>query len=230
MSMANGRFVVYYRVSTGKQKRSGLGLQAQRDAVAQWLNGGRHKVVAELQEIESGRYRERPQLAEALRMCRVYKATLLVAKQDRLSRNAAQILEMLDRSTVPFVCVDDPNTTRLNVGIKALIAEDEAEKASVRTKAALAVARANGKQLGGQRGDWCIASVAAQGNAASAATRSAAAKESAQDLMPVIEDIREQGITTLSGMAAELNERGIKTPRGGEWSAVQVMRILQRGE
>jgi DNA invertase Pin-like site-specific DNA recombinase len=226
--MADGRFVVYYRVSTGKQKRSGLGLQAQRDAVEQYLNGGSHKVVAELQEIESGRHRNRPQLAEALRLCRVYNAVLLVAKQDRLSRNAAQILDMLDRSTVPFVCVDDPNTTRLNVGIKALIAEDEAEKASVRTKAALAVARSRGKQLGGQRGDWSISSVAAQGNVASGDVRSTKASQHARDLMPVLADIRQQGITSLLGIAGELNKRGIKTRRDGEWSAIQVQRVMAR--
>src|ERR1035438_7694900 len=226
--MADGRFVVYFRVSTAKQGRSGLGLDAQREAVKLFLNGGKHKVVAELQEIESGRHRDRPQLAEALRMCRVYGATLVVAKQDRLSRNAAQILEMLDRSTVPFVCVDDPNTTRLNVGIKALIAEDEAEKASVRTTAALAVARSRGKQLGGKRGNWSIASVATHGNVASGEVRAKKASQHAQDLMPVLDDIRQQGITSLLGIAGELNNRGIKTRRGGEWSAIQVKRVLER--
>ncbi len=226
--MADGKFVVYYRVSTGKQGRSGLGLQAQRDSVSTWLNGGRHKVLAELQEIESGRHVDRPQLAEALRLCRVYGATLLVAKQDRLSRNAAQILGMLDKSTVPFVCVDDPNTTRLNVGIKALIAEDEALKASIRTKDALAAAKRRGKRLGGQRGKWRVSSVAEHGHTASLQVRRAKAQKYADDMKAVFADLRSTGITTLTGMAEELNRREIKTPRGlYSWQAVQVGRVLK---
>jgi DNA invertase Pin-like site-specific DNA recombinase len=125
--------------------------------------------------------------------------------------------------------VDDPNTTKLNVGIKAIIAEDEADKASVRTKAALAVARARGAQLGGQRGNWQVEKVAADGHAASLEARRAKAAKHRTDLMPVIDDIRQSGITTLLGIAAELNEREVKTPRGdgGLRSAVQVRRILQ---
>ncbi len=226
--MATGRFVIYYRVSTAKQGRSGLGLEAQKQAVNGYLNGGDWKIVGELKEVESGKWRNRPQLAEALRLCRVHRATLLVAKQDRLSRNAAQIMGMLDDAKVPFVCVDDPNTTKLNVGIKAIIAEDEADKASVRTKAALAVARANGKQLGGQRGEWRVATVAAKGHEASLETRRAKAAERKADLLPMLEDIKTSGITTLLGIAQELNERGATTARGGQWSAVQVQRILAR--
>jgi DNA invertase Pin-like site-specific DNA recombinase len=224
--MATGRFVVYYRVSTVKQGRSGLGLAAQKDAVNGYLNGGAWKIVGELKEIESGKNKYRPQLAEALRLCRVHRATLLVAKQDRLSRNAAQIMTMLDDAKVPFVCVDDPNTTKLNVGIKALIAEDEADKASVRTKAALAVARAKGKQLGGQRGDWRVATVASKGHSASLEARRAKAAERRSDLLPMLDDIRQSGITSLLGIAAELNERGVTTMRGGEWTATQVSRLL----
>lgn len=226
--MANGKFVVYYRVSTGKQGRSGLGLQAQKDSVSAWLNGGKHKVVAELQEIESGRHVNRPQLAEALRLCRVYGATLLVAKQDRLSRSAAQILGMLDKSSLPFVCVDDPNTTRLNVGIKALIAEDEALKASIRTKQALKVARERGRRLGGQRGDWRVSSVSAHGHAASLKKRRENAQSYTDDMKTVFADLKSKGITTLTGMAEELNRRGIKTPRGlYNWQPVQVQRVLK---
>jgi DNA invertase Pin-like site-specific DNA recombinase len=224
--MAKGRYVVYYRVSTAKQGRSGLGLAAQKEAVAGFLNGGSWKIVGELKEVESGKRSDRPQLAEALRLCRVHRATLLVAKQDRLSRNAAQIMKMLDDATVPFVCVDDPNTTKLNVGIKALIAEDEADKASVRTKAALAVARARGKQLGGQRGDWRVETVAAKGHAASLQARRVDAEKFKTELMPVIEDIQASGITTLLGIAAELNEREVATRRGGQWTATQVGRML----
>ena len=224
--MANGRFVVYYRVSTAKQGRSGLGLEAQKAAVKQWLDGGKWKIVSELQEIESGKFDARPQLAEALRLCRVYNATLIVAKQDRLSRKAAQIMTMLDEGKVPFVCVDDPNTTKLNVGIKALIAEDEADKASARTKAALQAARARGTVLGGQRGDWRVATVADRGHAASLEIRRAKAAERRADLQPMLDDIQASGIETLSGIAEELNTREVTTARGGPWTAQQVKRLL----
>lgn len=229
--MAMGRYVVYYRVSTAKQGRSGLGLEAQQQAVKGYLNGGNWRIVGELQEVESGKNKNRPQLAEALRLCRVHRAKLLVAKQDRLSRSAAQIMKMLDDANVPFVCVDDPNTTKLNVGLKALIAEDEADKASVRTKAALAVARAKGKQLGGQRGSWRVATVADDGHKASLEARRAKAQVHKADLMPMIEDIQASGITTLLGIAAQLNERGAVTARGTEdnpglWTATQVRRLL----
>jgi DNA invertase Pin-like site-specific DNA recombinase len=154
--------------------------------------------------VESGKNRQRPKLAEALRLCRVHRATLLVAKQDRLSRNAAQIMSMLDDAKVPFVCVDDPNTTKLNVGIKALIAEDEADKASARTKAALAVARTKGVQLGGKRGEWSVATVADKGRAASLDARRADAQKFKADLMPMIEDIRDSGVTTLLGHSGSI--------------------------
>jgi DNA invertase Pin-like site-specific DNA recombinase len=234
--VANGKFVIYYRVSTAKQEKSGLGLQAQVDAVHKWLDGGSWKIVGEFTEIESGKSIKRPQLAEALKMCRISNATLLVAKQDRLSRKTAQIMGMLDKGQVPFVCVDDPNTTKLNVGIKALIAEDEADKASSRTIAALAVARANGKQLGGKRGDWSVGTVSAQGHAASLEARRATAAEHRADLKVVLEDIQSSGITTLLGIAKELNNRGFATPRQygkdnpreSKWSAVQVSRFLAR--
>ena len=226
--MANGLFVVYYRVSTGKQGKSGLGLQAQQDAVQAFLNGGKWRIVAEVREVESGTHNDRPELAKAMRLCRVHRATLLVAKQDRLSRNAAQILGMLDKGDVPFVCVDDPNTTRLNVGIKALIAEDEAEKASIRTKAALAVVRARGeKQLGGQRGDWYVSAVAKQGAEASLEARRAKASAWKADLMPILEDMNARGVTSLSAIAKEFNTRSVGTPRGkGVWTATQVGRLL----
>lgn len=234
--VANGRFVVYYRVSTAKQGRSGLGLSAQKSAVTQWLDGGKWRIIAELQEVESGKMRDRPQLAEALRLCRVHNAVLLVAKQDRLSRKAAQIMTMLDEGKVPFVCVDDPNTTKLNVGIKALIAEDEADKASTRTKAALAAAKRRGTPLGGQRGNWRIAKVAAKGYAASLKARQAKAAEHRTDLQPMIEDIQASGTTSLLGIARELNkrevptaheyQREVTTAHGYQWTAGQVKRLL----
>lgn len=226
--MAKGKYCVYYRVSTRKQGRSGLGLEAQKAAVESYLNGGSWQVVGEFTEIESGKNRNRPALAEAMRKCRTSRATLLVAKQDRLSRNAAQILQMLDEGKVPFVCADDPSPSKLSVGIKAIVAQEEAIAASVRTKAALKAAKERGKKLGGQRGDWRVATVAADGHAASLEVRRAKAAERVRDLLPTIDDIRKEGITSLSGIAARLNELGEETPRGGPWTATQVQRVLAR--
>src|SRR6478752_175451 len=145
--MATGKFVAYYRVSTARQGRSGLGLEAQRHAVAEYLNGGRWKLVAEHIEIESGRKNERTELRAALSACRLHRATLVVAKLDRLSRDAAFLLTLRD-SGVNFVAVDMPDANRLTVGIMAMIAEHEAEAISARTRAALAAAKRRGVRLG----------------------------------------------------------------------------------
>src|SRR4051794_13540802 len=122
--MVNGKFVSYLRVSTAKQGRSGLGLEAQRQAVAEHLNGGRWTLVAEHVEVESGRRNDRPALAKALADCRIHGATLIVAKLDRLSRNAAFLLTLRD-SGVQFVAADMPQANALTVGILAVVAEAE---------------------------------------------------------------------------------------------------------
>src|SRR3954466_1638153 len=123
--MAKGRFISYLRVSTAKQGASGLGLEAQRKAVADYLNGGRWKLIAEYVEVESGKNNERTQLQNALRACRLHAATLLVAKLDRLARNAYFLLG-LQESGVDFVACDMPAANRLTVGILAMVAEEEA--------------------------------------------------------------------------------------------------------
>ncbi|MGB8028140.1 MAG: recombinase family protein [Terracidiphilus sp.] len=222
--MANGRFVSYLRVSTQRQGRSGLGLEAQRKAVNDYLNGGRWKLIAETVEIESGKRSDRPKLGEALKLCRAHRATLLVAKLDRLARNVAFISALME-SGVEFEAVDIPQANRLTVHILAAMAEHEARAVSARTKAALAAAKARGKRLGGRR--WEVESVSAQGNAASAKARAEQAKKRAADILPVIEAIKDEGATSLRQIAAKLNEEGITTARGGQWSAIQVQRLLQ---
>ncbi len=224
--MANGKFISYLRVSTARQGVSGLGLEAQREAVAGYLNGGKWKLVKEVVEVESGKRNDRPAIAAALRLCRLHRATLVIAKLDRLARNVHFISSLME-SGVDFVAVDFPQANRLTVHILAAVAEHEAAMISARTVAALGAAKARGVVLGGKRGEPSrMRAMAAKGNAASAAARSETAAKRREDLLPVIEDIRAAGETSLRQIAAALNTRGITTARGGEWSAVQVQRIL----
>jgi len=223
--MANGKFVAYYRVSTQKQGASGLGLEAQQEAVRSYLNGGRWKMVAEFTEVESGKRNDRPALKDALALCRVHNATLIIAKLDRLARNVAFISNLME-SSVEFTAVDFPQANRLTIHILAAVAEHEAAMISARTKAALAAAQKRGVALGGDRGN--IAAEASKGAQASAAVRGAMASKRAADLLPAIRHAQAQGATTLREIAAALNETGIPTARGGEWSAVQVQRVLAR--
>jgi hypothetical protein len=134
--MAQGRFVAYYRVSTDRQGRSGLGLEAQREAVRSYLDGGSWQLVEEVVEVESGKRNDRPKLAEALKLCRLHQATLIIAKLDRLARNVAFVSNLME-SGVDFVAVDFPQANRLTVHILAAVAEHEAAMISQRTKAAL---------------------------------------------------------------------------------------------
>lgn len=223
--MANGKFVAYYRVSTRKQGKSGLGLEAQQESVRSYLNGGRWKMVAEFKETESGKRNDRPALAEALALCRVYGATLIIAKLDRLARNVSFISNLMDAG-VEFVAVDMPTASRFTVHIMAAVAEQEAEMIAARTRAAMATAKARGTLLG--RRDAAIAVHAERGAKASAEKRGATASKRAASLLPVIRRIRAEGATSLRDIAAALNAEEIATPRGGEWSAVQVQRVLTR--
>lgn len=223
--MANGRFVAYYRVSTERQGRSGLGLEAQQEAVKTYLNGGSWELLAEVVEVESGKRNDRPKLAEALALCRLHNATLIIAKLDRLARNVHFVSGLMEAG-VDFVACDFPQANRLTVHILAAVAEHEAQMISARTKAALAAAKARGRKLGGDRGN--IQDHAVAGARASVAVRSANAGKRVSDLLPVIEAIKTDGTTSLRAIADELNKRGIKTARGGEWSAVQVKRVTDR--
>jgi DNA invertase Pin-like site-specific DNA recombinase len=216
------RYVAYYRVSTDRQGRSGLGLEAQQEAVRAFLAGKGWPPVAEFTEIESGRKsdQQRPQLAAALAACRLHKAVLVIAKLDRLARNAAFLLNLRDAG-VEFVACDMPDANRLTVGIMALVAEDEADRTSARTKAALAAAKARGVALGGFRG--YVPTEADRAKAAHAKRE----KARRTDLLPVIEAIRAKGITSLNGIANALNEQNIPTATGKQWQAIQVKRMLE---
>ena len=219
-----GNFVAYYRVSTARQGASGLGLEAQQDAVRTYLNGGDWRLVGEFTEVESGKRTDRPQLERALAACAAYRAKLVIAKLDRLSRDAHFLLG-LDKAGVDFVACDMPHANRLTVGIMALVAEEEGKAISSRTKAALAAAKARGVKLGGFRG----VAIGDQGRATSAASRTAAAKARAADVLPIVEEVRASGVTSLGGIAKALSERGVPTARGGgRWTSEQVRRLLAR--
>lgn len=221
--MATGRFIAYFRVSTARQGRSGLGLEAQRAAVHEYLNGGRWKLIEEVTEIESGKRSDRPELARALAACRLHNATLIIAKLDRLARNVAFIANLMDAG-VDFVAADMPQANRLTVHVLAAIAEHEAAAISARTKAALARAKVRGTRLGGDRGNLpCVARAGAQ---ASATSRREAAVRRARDLAVVVERLRQNGQTSLRQIADGLNTREIPAPRGGHWQAAQVARVL----
>ena len=148
--MAAGNFVSYLRVSTGRQGQSGLGIEAQRAAVTEYLNGGNWQVIKEFVEVESGSRNDRPELAKAMSLCRLRNATLVIAKIDRLSRDAHFLLG-LQKSGVRFVAADMPEANEMVVGIMAVVAQAERKMISVRTKSALAAAKARGVKLGGVR-------------------------------------------------------------------------------
>jgi DNA invertase Pin-like site-specific DNA recombinase len=218
------KYIAYYRVSTEKQGRSGLGLEAQRKLVKEFC-GDDWPPVASYTEVESGKVNARPQLALALAECRRRKATLVIAKLDRLGRRLSFIAGLMDED-VPFVAADMPHADRFRLHLEAVIAEDERRRISERTKAALAAAKARGTKLGGYREGHGLTS---EVRAKAAAARTAKAVQDATGVLPAIEAIQRQGITSASGIARALNEQGITTPRGGQWQAVQVLRIVERG-
>ncbi|WP_336486487.1 recombinase family protein [Methylobacterium nigriterrae] len=225
--MAQGQFVSYLRVSTERQGRSGLGLEAQREAVTNYLNGGQWSLVAEVVEVESGGRNDRPKLAEALRLCRLHNATLVIAKLDRLSRDAGFLLALetdLKRSGLRFVAADMPDANELTIHIMAVVAQAERKMISARTKAALQAAKARGVKLGGYRGAVLTDEIRSKGTAAKVARSQA----KAADIAPTIRELQSQGITSLGGLAKALNERGIPTAMGGTWQAIQVRRVLAR--
>ena len=219
------RFVAYYRVSTDKQGRSGLGLEAQRAAVAAHIVGAHGQVAAEFIEVESGRKRDRPQLAAALAAARAHRGVLVIAKLDRLARNVHFVSGLME-SGVEFIAADMPKVNRLTVHILAAVAEEEARMISARTKAALTAARARGVRLGNPN---LHAGSPAQARAANA-VKTGRARMRAADVLPFIEQARRAGATTLQQLADALAARGVPTPsgRGQRWHPVQVGRIVGR--
>jgi DNA invertase Pin-like site-specific DNA recombinase len=219
MSAHRGKFVAYFRVSTDKQGKSGLGLEAQRKAVEDYLNGGTWTLIGEFTEIESGKRNERPELVKALAACKRQKAKLVIAKLDRLSRNLAFIATLMDAG-VEFVAVDNPHANKLTVHILAAVAQHEREMIAQRTKDALQAAKARGVALGNPR----LADV----RDCAVANLKADADRFAKNIAPIIREIQSTGVASHRGIARSLNARGVATARGGQWTAVQVGSILRR--
>lgn len=220
------RFIAYYRVSTQAQGRSGLGLEAQKEAVRQYVerNGG-VLLTPGYQEIESGKRADRPQLALALERCKQTRATLVVAKLDRLTRDVAFLCKLRD-SGVNFVAVDNPNANHLTVTILVAVAEEERRLISVRTKAALQAAKARGVQLGCPKGQGAERFGANAGKGGAEATK-ANADAFAQSLASIVLPLKAEGLS-LRQIAAKLNADNIVTARGGQWQANSVKRLLDR--
>lgn len=224
------KYVAYYRVSTARQGRSGLGLEAQRAAVLGYLGGTSGRLLGEYTEVESGKRNDRPELQAAIHRAKLSGARLIIAKMDRLSRNAAFLLALRD-SGVRFVAADLPNADETVVGIMAVIAEGERRAISERTRAALQVARKrlakDGLRLGNPNGAEALRK-ARKGNKAAVAEIVKGAGERAEEYREVLEDVRSQGISSLAGIAKELNAREIEAPRGGSWYPASVSRLIAR--
>ncbi len=220
------KVVAYYRVSTAAQGRSGLGLEAQRSAVKAYCKGRECQLLAEFTEVESGKRNNRPELERALHHAKVTGATLVIAKLDRLSRNAAFLLQLQD-SGVKFVAADMPEACHLTVGILALVAQQEREAISARTKAALQAAKERGRKLGNPNGAAALRR-AAKGNASAVTALKGAADRHAADLAPVVAQLRAEGHHSLPALARALNDRQMQAPRGGHWHASSVRNLLAR--
>lgn len=222
------KIVTYIRVSTEKQGRSGLGLEAQQAAIAAYAARHDATVTAAFTEVESGRRNDRPELAKALRKARVTGSKLVIAKLDRLSRDAAFLLN-LQASSVDFVACDMPEANALTVGIMSVIAEAESRLIAERTRASMAAAKARGQVFGNPHGAQALRR-AGKGNTAAIQACKVRADARAHDLTDTLEDLRAEGITSNKGIAKALNERGIATPRGGQWYATSVRNLLTRLE
>lgn len=214
-----GKFVAYYRVSTQKQGQSGLGLQAQQQAVAQYVGTGTAQLLAEFTEVETGKgsnaLAKRPQLQQAIAHAKRHKATLVIAKLDRLARNVHFVSSLME-SKVDFLCCDMPSATPLTIHILAAVAEDEAKRISQRTKAALEQAKKNGVKLGNPQ----LASTLNQ-------PRIDKANEFAEGMRSILSALKANGMTQRD-MRDELNAKGIVSARGAQWSLIQLQRTLKR--
>jgi DNA invertase Pin-like site-specific DNA recombinase len=214
------QYVVYTRVSTAEQGRSGLGLDAQERDIGIYLENFSEvpwEVIGRFQDVLSGASDDRPQLAEALRMVRATGAELLVAKLDRLSRDVAFIANLIKDKKVRLKVASMPNADSFQMHLYAALAEKEREFISQRTKAALKAAKERGVQLGGLRDKTMKRNEALQ----------AKAQAEAQRVLKIVGPLRAVG-ETLTAIAETLEDMGVKTSRGGRWSATQVMRVLER--
>jgi DNA invertase Pin-like site-specific DNA recombinase len=209
-----GRFIAYFRVSTDRQGRSGLGLDAQRETVLRHVGSNRGELIGEFCEIESGKRNDRPQLAAAIAAAKKAKATLIIAKLDRLARNVHFVSGLME-SGVDFVAADNPHANKLMVHLLAAFAEHEREQISRRTKDALAAAKARGIRLGRNGADLL------------APANRAKAIERARQLAPILAELKCAGMSARQ-MAAELTARKIATASGGRWHAQTVLRMIDR--
>jgi DNA invertase Pin-like site-specific DNA recombinase len=217
----NGNFIAYYRVSTAKQGRSGLGLDAQREAVAAYLNGGHWKLLGEYTETESGKgsnaLARRPKLREALDHCKRSRSTLVIAKLDRLARNVHFVSGLIE-SGVEFVAADMPEATKTMIQIYAVMAEHERDMISRRIKEALAQAKRRGVRLG------VTGKVNLRPNIEQ---RKATADAFAATVAATVTGLKSQGLST-QAIADELNKMGVAAPRGGRWHRTSVTRTWKR--
>lgn len=213
-----GKFVGYYRVSTHHQGLDGLGMEAQRRSVATFLNGGNWLLLAEFSEVETGKKRDRPELQKAISLCLKEGATLLIARLDRLARNAAFLLGLIE-SGVKFKAVDMPTADNFTIGILAMVAEKEAADISARTKAGLLSAKNRGVRLGNPK--LSDARIAAR------KSRKISAKNFAEKLRPVLEELKKAHVNSLRGFAECLNRRGFKTAHGKLFAPQTVKNILK---
>ncbi|WP_373503144.1 recombinase family protein [Aestuariivirga sp.] len=223
------KFVSYLRVSTDRQGKSGLGLEAQRATVESYAEKAGCKIVAELVEVESGRKAERPKLQEAIRMARKTGATLLISKLDRLTRDVPFLYRLRDEG-VEFLTCDNPHANKTMIGMMVLFAEHEAEAISKRTKDALAAAKARGVKLGGPLGAKAFGRSYRVGSANGVAKVKALASNYAAELAEDVAAIKAEGITGLQAIADALNGKGILTRHGGQWHPASVMRLVNRIE
>jgi DNA invertase Pin-like site-specific DNA recombinase len=219
--MANGKFIAYYRVSTQKQGQSGLGLEAQKQTVLDYLNGGSWDLIQEFTEIETGKGSDaldrRPQLKAAIDACKKQKATLVIAKLDRLARNVHFVTGLLETG-VEFVCADMPKADKVMLQMYVVMAEWERDQISDRTKKALLAAQARGVTLGAAGAANLKPNIEA---------RQQAADDFANKLKGTIEGMKIRGLTQRA-MCTELNQVGIKTAKGKEWSLIQLQRVMAR--
>lgn len=209
------QFVAYYRVSTDKQGRSGLGLEAQTATVERHARQRGGDLMATFQEIESGKRNDRPELLKALALCRQKKAVLVIAKLDRLSRNVAFIANLME-SKVEFVACDMPEANQLTLHIMAAMAQHEREAISKRTKEAMAAKKARGHQFGSPR----------PGNRQATEARTVQAQQFREGVYPLARQLQERGLTSRQ-IAQELNERHIKTCNNRVWHSMTVGRLLK---
>ena len=222
------KIVAYYRVSTAEQGRSGLGLDAQREAVRALCERRSWTVIAEHTEVESGKHNDRPELKAALRRAKVSHAVLCIAKLDRLSRSVA-FLAALQDSGARFVAADMPEADETMVHVMAAFAQRERKAISSRTREALAAAKARGVKLGNPNGAKALLA-AGKGNTAAVEARKGAALSFAQERAQDVLEVRQGGAKTLREIAEGLNARGVTTPNGGPWHATSVKRLLERLE